>query len=442
MTFEDGGETSLPLPNLGLINLPPQSRRVTDADEEIFLLYTRLSGRTSSASDKAAFRGLGHVDSHKDTLSIKFELTPPGIPSDQTTPPLDPNDITPPIKHKHVHHMKKTHKKKSPHTDPVTVEIELAQDKTALRSRKGDTGSVLWKASLEFAQFILQQHHFPPVHQPPLLESSRLAKSQILELGAGTGLLSIAFAPLVQSYTVTDIAELVPLIRKNVAMNFPTSATSSILDYHSHHAQERQRSGHSRLRDARGDHPPSHGHSSPSHSRPHSNHSTPSHSRPHSPPPQSHPNSSNIVVEDLDWITFPSSRKHNVNAGVKGDGEIDLILAVDCIYHPSLIAPLVNTIHALSNSTPPLPTPHVVQVKEPEGVDPLGSSGEADRKRTPLVLVLAELRAEDVIREFLDTWLNVSSSQNPAEGGEWEIWSVGEALGMDEWYGVWVGWRR
>ena len=30
-----------------------------------------------------------------------------------------------------------------------TIEIEIAQDKTALRSRKGDTGSVLWKARFE-----------------------------------------------------------------------------------------------------------------------------------------------------------------------------------------------------------------------------------------------------------------------------------------------------
>ena len=58
-------------------------------------------------------RGLGYVDSHKDVLDIKFEIN-----------------------------------EKKPRGPIVakTVEIELCQDKTALRSRKGDTGSVLWKA--------------------------------------------------------------------------------------------------------------------------------------------------------------------------------------------------------------------------------------------------------------------------------------------------------
>jgi protein N-lysine methyltransferase METTL21D len=39
-------------------------------------------------------------------------------------------------------------KKKLKHTTAETqivVEVELAQDPTALRSRKGDTGSVLWR---------------------------------------------------------------------------------------------------------------------------------------------------------------------------------------------------------------------------------------------------------------------------------------------------------
>ena len=106
---------------------PLGSELVTDPDEEvsllsciiytpaltfchrqIFILYSELQATPNS-------RGLGYVDSHRDVLDIKFEL--------------------------HV----KNKKPKGP-TVVKTVEIELFQDKTALRTRKGDTGSVLWKA--------------------------------------------------------------------------------------------------------------------------------------------------------------------------------------------------------------------------------------------------------------------------------------------------------
>lgn len=103
---------------------------VTDADEEvgslhscfgylshikIFILYTE---KQLVSSD---LRGLGYVDSHNDVLEIKFDV------------PLksSPHDPQPKRKVKPVE---------------KTIEIELRQDKTALRSRKGDTGSVVWRA--------------------------------------------------------------------------------------------------------------------------------------------------------------------------------------------------------------------------------------------------------------------------------------------------------
>jgi hypothetical protein len=67
---------------------------------------------------------LGHVDSRKDTLPITFELKSPALQSDPSV---------------------KTSKKRR-RDGNETLEVELAQDKTALRSRKGDTGSVLWIA--------------------------------------------------------------------------------------------------------------------------------------------------------------------------------------------------------------------------------------------------------------------------------------------------------
>jgi hypothetical protein len=138
--------------NRGAVQLPPDSEIVTDADEEaidifsldarsilltscscpkVFLLYSNLQTRNISQSG-SAFRGLGHVDSRKDVLTIKIELTP------------QPQTI----------HLDSSSQNKKPRTSrkaqkvrgDKTIEIELAQDKTALHSRKGDTGSVLWKA--------------------------------------------------------------------------------------------------------------------------------------------------------------------------------------------------------------------------------------------------------------------------------------------------------
>lgn len=106
---------------------PPGSELVTDADEEVsllishtqldadatfdqvFVLYTELQANIPS------HRGLGYVNSHRDVLEIIFEL-------------------------------KTVHKIKKDLFLDKTIEIELFQDKTALRTRKGDTGSVLWKA--------------------------------------------------------------------------------------------------------------------------------------------------------------------------------------------------------------------------------------------------------------------------------------------------------
>lgn len=104
----------------------------------MFILYSDL--QASAKSDTDGFRGLGHVDSRKDTMTITFEIKQP--------PELE----IPKSEVDGVQKNKKRQKRKDkPREDQGrAIEIEIAQDKTALRSRKGDTGSVLWKARFEF----------------------------------------------------------------------------------------------------------------------------------------------------------------------------------------------------------------------------------------------------------------------------------------------------
>ena len=97
---------------------------------------------------------------------------------------------------------RKRAKKKKSNVETQTIEIQLFQDKTALRSRKGDTGSVVWKArcilfplylndldsmmangmvSIELAQTLLQQYHAKMPEA--LFDPVSLNGSHLLELG-------------------------------------------------------------------------------------------------------------------------------------------------------------------------------------------------------------------------------------------------------------------
>ncbi|KAI0258905.1 hypothetical protein BC834DRAFT_834385 [Gloeopeniophorella convolvens] len=284
---------------LGPLNLPASAVRVTDADEEIFLLYTSLAAlKPADSSDAGHFHGLGFENSHEDTISVCIELTPPARPRDQPR-------------------RRGKARRAAGADEPVVLEYELFQDRTALHSRRGDTGSVLWKASIEFLTLVLQQHRFPPEYT--LFDYVGLSAAHVLELGCappGTGLLARALAPLVRRYTATDIPALVPLLRKNLVAVPGTAAAA------------------------------------------------------------------------LDW-TLPAARQLDVSTGPP-----DLVLVVDCIYHPTLVRPLLETLRALGAPA----------------------------------LVVAELRAEDVLREFLAGWL--------ADG--WHMWSVGEGLLGPRW-GMWIG---
>ena len=132
---------------------------------------------------------------------------------------------------------------------------------------------------------------------------------------------------------MTDIPELVPLIKKNISMNVPSTPTS------------------------------------------------------------------NIAIQDLDWTTLQSAPPTLRAKAFSFEG-IDLLLVVDCVYHPGLVSPLVDTIRYLT--TPGKTT----------------------------VVVVVELRAEDAVREFLEAWLQ----SDPG----WRIWSLGEQR-LDSAYALWIG---
>jgi hypothetical protein len=156
---------------------------------------------------------------------------------------------------------------------------------------------------------------------------------------AGTGLLSIALSACAKSYTATDIAPLLPLLRKNVALNFAGWTQNT-------------------------------------------------------KPPEGSPGS-NISVEELDWETLlslpPTGRSRYYPKPPEPNAKWDLVLIVDCIYHPSLLPALVETIETVS------------------------TAGKT------WALVIVELRQEDVVREFLERWLNK---------GTWRLFRVDGLLDL------------
>lgn len=205
--------------------------------------------------------------------------------------------------------------------------------------------------SVAFAQLVLQENLWR--RSGFLFDFSVLSSAHVVELGyvvlvvsrhclcmafvlsAGTGMLSIVLSPLVKKYTVTDIEDLIPLIRKNIAMNLPIQAQDS-----------------------------------------------------------------NIEVMALDWNTVLNAKPNILLNLIPSD--IDLVLLVDGIYHPSLLPAFISTLNALC--TPGQTT----------------------------VLILVELRSEETIREFLQMWLDDPS--------QWEIWRISaQTIGPP--YAMWAGWK-
>lgn len=138
----------------------------------------------------------------------------------------------------------------------------------------------------------------------PFLDTRSLASARVLELGSGTGTLSILLSHLVRSWTATDISALLPLIRKNISRNadamkgFNASRVSGSKD--------------------RADVP------------------------------------TKVSVEELDWTwsprqiqrAFPSlPQEGSGNSDNHQDTAFDLLLAVDCLFNESLVKPFVNVLN-------------------------------------------------------------------------------------------------
>ena len=208
---------------------------------------------------------------------------------------------------------------------------------------------------------------------------------------AGTGLLGLLLSPWVRRYTATDLDHLLPLIQKNIEHNSvqvgQTLAHYGFLGDASEHIPSRKAAHDNRIR-----------------------HLT------------------NINVESLDWTMFMGTAQPRLSwkrIGADTEDSPDIIIAADCIFNPSLLPPLVATLASLARPC--------------SQVNAYGSEQEREEVLRPLVLVAAELRSEDVVREFLELWL---------ASGEWEIWRVEmesdekvEVPWLDPSFVLWAGWR-
>jgi hypothetical protein len=179
------------------------------------------------------------------------------------------------------------------------------------------------RSSVHLARLLLQHHFFPPSPDSALLNPVLLASAHIVELGSGTGILGCALPSLLSTghITLTDLPELVPLLRKNTK-------------------------------------------------------------------------SDKVSVEALDW-TWP----------ILPLFAADLVLCVDCIYNTALVPPLVRVLATFDAP----------------------------------ILVVIELRDEDVVRAFLEEWLNWESTAD----GDKKTFRVWRADGLlDPHFAAWVGWKE
>lgn len=438
------------------LSAPPTRRELTRLHallEQIFALVTRKLQFSSApatrlqAEERPSEGGLGFHSSKDEVLPLSLTVRNPWADVDAS-------------------HATKGKSKRSAGgsagrkgdeaRQEVTVEVEVHQSLGDLRNRKGDTGTLrlqpgrlgeltlgpccqgrfsgasgasrrkcfgsrraLCRAelmlrptmdSLHLARYLVQQHHFPHPSHPPLLPL--LSSSTVLELGSGTGFLGMALRDFYTASTTTtrrdaasgrwvfsdqlaNLALVVRNLRANGLIEPPSSPSSrtTALPPYRHHAHGTASS-----------HPPA-----PSRGAKANDKQAP-------PPPPA------VEVIELDWVVEAAAWDRHPHSLYSSSSRTahpplpsapSLIVASDCIFNPSLSAPLAKTIlrHAGAQT---------------------------------VVLVASEVRDEEPLEEFLTAWKE--------EGGErWTIWRACwegegemEAAGelADGLFVVWVGWQE
>ncbi|GBC09255.1 hypothetical protein RclHR1_08710007 [Rhizophagus clarus] len=89
------------------------------------------------------------------------------------------------------------------------ISVNISQNQSLL-SVRGTTGTVLWDSSIMLAKF-MNNHH--------MWLNFSTEKTKILELGSGCGLTGISLVPLVNLVALTDQANVLPHLWKNVKRN-------------------------------------------------------------------------------------------------------------------------------------------------------------------------------------------------------------------------------
>ena len=181
----DDGGGNLPTPPNSLLKIVP-CRLVDDVDEEIFLLYT-LNAKSEHDG------GLGYVNPSCDRIFVS----------------IDPDSRT-------------WSSSVSDRNLAGKLVVPIFQDVTSLRSSKGNTGSVLWRSTVELAIRFKSN---------TLFDLASMKEATVLELGAGTGALPALVAGVSKKWVATDQQELLPLLRKNLQQHEKDGIKVGALDW-------------------------------------------------------------------------------------------------------------------------------------------------------------------------------------------------------------------
>ncbi|KAG5518547.1 hypothetical protein PMAC_002943 [Pneumocystis sp. 'macacae'] len=89
-------------------------------------------------------------------------------------------------------------------------QVEIRQNPNMLYSHKGETGSIMWRASVICLEYLLSQEWF----------IDGLGNQQIIELGAGiSGIAAIMLGDKVEKYIATDVEHILKYLDRNIREN-------------------------------------------------------------------------------------------------------------------------------------------------------------------------------------------------------------------------------